>query len=298
MTYTIAITGANGFLGSFLTKHFTSLDCNVIAMQRSAPTLTHPLLSSIRYSLNESFDTHSLERAEVLIHSAMQPFGKACPDSDNINIEGTRELLAISRKLGTKFIFLSSFSAHADALSHYGKHKFQLEKIVTEEGGSVLKLGLVLGHRGTFGSISKLIKSSNVIPLFDGGKQLVQTVSTGDICRAIASIINKNLTGLWHLAEPHPVPLRELYRYIAKRHGVNPLFVPIPLALVLPLMKFFDQLRVKLPLTTENALGLKQMRSFDTQCDLDVLEIELTDYRKTLDFLFDVSPLSQEPTGS
>jgi dTDP-4-dehydrorhamnose reductase len=39
-------------------------------------------------------------------------------------------------------------SAHEDALSEYGKHKFKLEQIIGTSDAAILKLGLVMGETG------------------------------------------------------------------------------------------------------------------------------------------------------
>lgn len=281
---TIAITGASGFIGGELMARFRSRGFPVLAMQRTLPADASQG-SCIRFALNEPFEESRLDGIECLVHCAVQVYSPRWPDADRVNVEGTRKLLDICAARNIRFIFLSTLSAHEGARSHYGRHKLQLEGIVLQGGGLVLKLGLVLGQAGLFHTIRKLIERSKVIPLIGGGNQPIQTITMEDVFLALEKCIHEKVTGLYHLAEPRAIPIRELYRCIAEKCHRQPVFVPVPLTPMLLLVKAVERLGVALPLGSENILGLKHLRVFDTQPDLHKLGVRLKDFRTSLDEL-------------
>lgn len=68
-------------------------------------------------------------------------------NADKINIDGTKKLVEFCRKKNIKPLFFSSFSAHKEAISHYGKTKLELEKLFDISKDVILKPGFVLGKK-------------------------------------------------------------------------------------------------------------------------------------------------------
>jgi nucleoside-diphosphate-sugar epimerase len=137
-----------------------------------------------------------------------------------------------------------------------------------------------------FYTIRKLIERSKVIPLIGGGNQPIQTIAMDNLLLALEKCIREKVTGVYHLAEPRAIPIRELYRCTAEKCHRHPVFVTVPLAPMLILVKVVERLGVALPLGSENILGLKHLRAFDTQPDLHKLGVRLKDFRTSLDHFF------------
>lgn len=146
----VVITGANGFIGSALVRHFSGRGWRVLALCRAARDQRPVSDVTFReFSLPDGIRDEDFEGGEVLIHCAYVQHSRRCPDSDAVNTRGTERLLALSRTHGyAKFVFLSSLSAHDGAESHYGRHKRELEKIFDPRRDLIVRPGLTLGNGG------------------------------------------------------------------------------------------------------------------------------------------------------
>ncbi len=194
----------------------------------------------------------------------------AAPDSDNLNVEGARALLALCRSHGVKPLFLSSFSAHEGATSHYGRMKLEVEGIFDPAKDLILRPALVVGRGGLFGSLARFTADRRVIPLMGSGSQRLQTLAVGDLCLVIERGLEKGICGTYRIAHPAPVTLREILEVLAARRGEKAHFVPIPMGLVLLGCRLSEALGIRLPVDSDSVLGLKHSRVFDTSADLAV----------------------------
>lgn len=255
--------------------------CRTVRNPSSAPHVTFK-----EWSLPDGIRDVDFIGGDALVHCAVVPYSRRHPDSDEINIRGTERLLEIARRLGySKFVFLSSLSAHDGAQSHYGRHKRELERIFDPARDLVIRPGLTLGNGGLARSIYATIKSHRIVPLVGGGRQPVYTIGVDELCLAIESLIDRGVSGAYSLAAPEPVTVRELYEAMARTAGIRSTFVPVPYLPVSIVLRIADRFGIDLPITIENLLGLKQMRSLDLRADLDALGIHPRPFRDTLESL-------------
>lgn len=278
----IAITGSSGFIGSHLVHYFLDRGNKVVLMQRNAPDSISESASYLHFDLNTPTIPDDL-RPEALIHCAFMPSKKKDDDAEEINIRATLLLRDHCRKYGIKFIFLSSMSAHADAESVYGRHKYCLEKMLDGSAETVLRLGLVIGASGgLFLKISDAVSRLPVVPLVNGGRQPVQTVAVEDVCSIAAKCIDENISGHFLIGSENVLTLRQLYREVALRKGKKLRFISLPYFLFDTLLTLLNMLPVNLPVSKENLLGLKHLKSFDTAPDLARLGVSLKPLRDSL----------------
>lgn len=287
---TIAITGANGMIGRYLVKSFLEEGWRVKALQRKADSPWHENLEYFHFELPDKFSNNILEDVDVLIHAAVQYYDARHKNSDFINIKGTKRLLQISREHHIKFIFLSSLSAHAEAISHYGKHKWQLEKIFDLKKDLVLRLGLVIGQGGLFTSIFDLVENSKVIPLVEGGEQPIQIIFIDDLIRIIKKAVLEDLIGSYNVAENKVHTIKELHQLISKQLGKNRFYVSIPFWAIWWGVSIAEKLGIQLSVSTENLLGLKCMRAFETEHDLNRLGVQIKTMEEAVTAMFNNSP--------
>src|SRR6185436_18345529 len=143
-----------------------------------------------KWSLPDGIRGEDFIGGDVMVHCAMVPYSRSQPDADATNIRGTEKLLALARTLGySKFVFLSSLSAHDSAESHYGRHKRQLEGIFDPARDLVIRPGLTLGNGGLARSIFDTIKGHRIVPLVGGGRQPVYTIGIADLSQALENLI-------------------------------------------------------------------------------------------------------------
>jgi len=281
---TVIITGANGFVGSFLVNYFVEKKWQVRAFARKPIQQQSPLIQYYPFDLANTVEESAFVEADFLIHCAVAKYSVKTPDSDEINIQGTKKLLELSRKHKLKkIIFFSTMSAHREAKSHYGKHKLSLESIFDLEQDVVLKPGLILGpDGGLFSNIRTTIQKSKFIPLIDGGKQPIQTIHIGQLAEAIEVILDKLLAGCFYLGETQAITMKTFYKGIAQAMGVKRSFVFLPSFFVGSILSLVELLRINLSISSENLSGLKALKSFDTQESGEKLGIQFREFKETV----------------
>jgi len=264
MNKTIVITGANGFIGRFLIEHFKNNGYHVVALIHRAYKAALPDVEYRQFDLDSFAGDVIPMQAEALIHAAYIPYKKG-NNSDSRNLKGTQRLLEIAhRKKVKKFIYLSSFSAMEDALSHYGQNKFEIEKLFNENIDLVLRPGLVIGNGGLYKNLKSIILKSSIIPLIGGGKQPVQTINILKLAEVIQAGIENSSCGYYNIAEENAFPIRDLYKKIAVENNRKVHFLPLPYPIATFMIKAMEFFFKEPPITLENLNGLKQMKSRDT----------------------------------
>lgn len=280
----IAITGSNGFIGNELVSYFLLKGDEVLLLQRSKPEQLPTNAFYQMFDLNKTGTEPVLDGVDALIHTAYMSFTPS-NNASNINIEGTLKLYGHCLSKGVQFIFLSSMSAHANALSEYGRHKYELEQRLDSNKYLILKLGLVIGNGGLFSRIYDSFKKMPFSILVKGGMQPVQPIYIGDVVQVIAKSINEKRTGKYTLAVNRVYTMKELFTAIAAKAGKRPLFISVPYWLVSFGIGLVELLHLSFPVSKENLLGLKQLRPADTGADLIKLNVTPLDLKSSIDLL-------------
>ncbi|MFN5458706.1 MAG: NAD-dependent epimerase/dehydratase family protein [Bacteroidota bacterium] len=273
MKRTVAITGASGFIGGEMVQFYLSKGWSVVAMGRKDLKIDHPEFSCLKYDLFQENDLSPLLSVDVIIHCAFTVWSKNNPDADSINIKATESLAEFCEKNGKQFVFFSSFSAHQNATSHYGKHKYALEKLL-ESKHLVIKPGLVIGAHGLSANIQKIIEEKKFIPVIDGGTQPIQWILIITLCESVFYGVNEKFIGVFPLASSHSITFLVFMETIAAQKNKSPFFIFIPSFLVKLLIQVLGS---RLSFTEENLKGLLQLRKFETKASLEKFNIQIKD---------------------
>ena len=276
---TIAITGANGFLGSALTSWFLSGGYNVIALVRSVPKQQQSNVKYVRFDLANGSCSENKIDADVLIHTAYIPGTDA--NAFEHNVAGTRALMKLFSPSVLK-IFISSISADPDSKAIYGRQKAEIEKIFLQDNGTAIRPGLILGNGGVFGKMKTYLQTKRNIPVFNGGTQPVQTVYVNDLAKAIEQIIVQQLSGVFTFCEHDPVHYREFYSELCRQIGVQPRFISIPYWVAGCLIACAKVIGITLPINRDNLEGLRNMKAHPSIEDAKRIGVIPEDYRSNL----------------
>ncbi|MCW5906383.1 MAG: NAD(P)-dependent oxidoreductase [Chitinophagales bacterium] len=272
---TVVITGANGFVGSYLAKQFHASGWNVVALQRYK-AVPYQTITFVDFEIGKPINEALLPPINLLIHCAWQPYNKSNPNAAELNLQSVKYLQQLAHKTGAKFVFLSTLSAHDASISEYGKTKHWAETLLDYNLDLTLKLGLVIGSSGGFiKKVGSIIKRFKFIPVIDNGQQQIQVLYIEDLFKVLLKSYEKRLCGNFAVAETGSQTTIALYKKMAKHLNCNPIFVNIPYGLMYRAMLVAEKL-LPLPVTTENLKGMKQFRAFSTIAIQQLLEISLT----------------------
>jgi len=247
----IAITGANGLLGSFILRKLVHENIPVIALRRkgSDSSLVKDL-TQITWREIEILDPISVEEAfegaSTVIHTAAQVsfnprMRKTIMD---VNVNGTQNVVNACLVLGIKrLIHISSVAAlgrkkgisemdetarwvESDLNTDYAKSKYLSEVEVwrgAEEGLSVsiINPSVILAPADWSKSSAQLFRFVwQQKPFYS--ESLINYVDVRDVVELVWQVYDKNISGEKFIANGGNVPIKELFEQIAKRFEKKP----------------------------------------------------------------------------
>jgi nucleoside-diphosphate-sugar epimerase len=231
----VAITGASGYVGSMLARHFEDAGWTVIRMLRSANAAAG---DAVTFRLGEELapDVFRLRQVHALVHCAydFRPVNHA--EIRRINVEGSKKLLAAAKAGGVERIaVMSSISAFEGCRSEYGRAKLEIEAAAASLGALVVRSGLVYGDGsptsgGMFGSLATSVQRG-MVPLIDGGIHPQYLIHEEDLWRLVNGFCDGDLLNPGRpvvAASPRAWRLRDLLAELARRQGRHPRFLPVP----------------------------------------------------------------------
>ncbi len=285
---TVLISGASGFLGRRLCEHYRRRGAAVRGLVRrpGADPASPPGIDLFRCDLPDEIDETAFRCSDVLIHCAYATGDVSRDEARRVNELGTRRLYELARQAGVgRFVFISSTGASPEAESYYGRSKYRLEQEMDPAADLIVRSGLIIGPGpgGLFHHMRQSLARLPVVPIFDGGRQILQTIHVDDLCRAVELAISRHLTGVLAVAEPEGLRMRQFLGKLAAGLGRRCLLVPLPLGVTLKAVRLFEKLRVPLPLSSENLLGLKQMRRVPSAADLGRIGLDVRTAEQSLE---------------
>ncbi len=223
----ILITGANGFLGYYLSRQLLLRGYDVIATRRGDCRLPINDDKNFRYVSMDFTDPNSVHEVmkkhspEVLVHAGAMSKPDECEQNQRqayiVNVEGTMTLLMKAAELKCFFVFVSSdfiFDGIKGMYSEddlpapvnfYGKTKAEAEEAVKKYkyDWAIVRTVLVYGKSIT-GKANiltvvkeKLEKGEEYKVVND---QLRTPTYVEDLADGIVSVVEKKATGIYHLS--------------------------------------------------------------------------------------------------
>lgn len=282
---TIAITGAAGFLGAELVRHFIKKKWKVVALVRDPQTKKdHGGVEYRYYDLEKPVPKSTLANVDYLVHAAYIKSGAGNSDALDGNISGAKRIIAAAKVANiNKCIFISTMSAHEDAISIYGKQKLEVENLFLKtDNSTVLKCGLIIGNGGIVKEMASFMKSKHTVPLVGGGNQPLQIVSVYDLVSVIESVITQSISGKFVIATPRIYSYRQFYAALAKELGIRVAYIPVPYGMLEGIFKTAAFLHIPLGVGEDNLKGLKKLKSMNSKSDLEKIGVKLKNLDEAL----------------
>ncbi|UII34993.1 NAD-dependent epimerase/dehydratase family protein [Fulvivirga ulvae] len=242
----ILVTGANGFLGSYICRKLLKEQLPFIAMVRPSSDLSllEDILGKITLHKGDILDTESfsgvLDESDIIIHCAaiVSYNQKDRQKMNEVNILGTRNLVNLTLASSDKyFIHVSSVAAlgrntHAGQVdetnkwenskwnTNYGESKYQAELEVWRaimEGLSavIINPSVILGPGDWNKSSAKLFKYVwNEKPFYTSG--VLNYVDVRDVADIVFKLLNKRVSGERYIVNADNIPIKDFFEKIAK----------------------------------------------------------------------------------
>lgn len=299
----IAITGASGFIGSNLVRHFAESGHEVVALLRSPAKAAAIDRSRVTMVFGDVADRDSLlaafSGADAVLHVAALFNNPEASRSDyiRVNIEGTKNVLEAALKQGVgRVIHCSTIGvatghgpppySECTPYSPAAGDKYEMSKCEGEKAALEFfrRRGLpvvVLRPAQVYGpgdrSKAKFYRMIRKGVVVNPGTTLKHMIYVGDLCRAFGLALQKrDIEGeVFIIAGREPIPLRELIAIAAKGLGVPPprFQIPaLPLTLLFALVEtVFNSMRMKPPVFRRSMDFFTKSVAFHTSKAREVL---------------------------
>ena len=279
------MTGATGFIGRHLARHFVSQGYGLLGLCRQPPgqSVDGPI-EYAAWDLGSPVARDVLRGCRALVHCAHALHSPRCPDSDKLNIEGSARLFEAALESGVdQIVFLSSLSAQPHIRSHYARSKLAVEGLMNPARDAILRLGLVLGPGGFAKRLQTVLSTTRVVPLVDGGRQPLWTIHIEDLCAIVTAVLEGKSRGILHIGHPQRLSVAEVSRALARAQRRRVFFLPLPFWCLYPPLKLAEELGLELSVTTENLLGLRGAGQLSPKSDIEQVGCEVGSFEELLE---------------
>src|SRR5262245_4505853 len=250
----VLIIGASSFIGTDLVKHALKAGHDVVCVARSGRVDGYSGHVH-RWALGTPLPGEAVIGSTCAIHLA-HDFSDRTGGANSR--EGTIACMSELRAAGVgRQIYFSSYSAGIHAKSVYGKTKYAVEQAIAQWSDvTIVRPGLVLGAGGIYGRIRQWAQRLPIIPLPDGGKDLVPTIEIYRLCNeTLALMVSDTPPRVVNLFHKQLKSLRQLVKEAAWEVGKRPAIFPVPAYSMLTCLKIAAALHVSLPVNADNLSG-------------------------------------------
>lgn len=252
----LLITGANGFVGRALCRHMIDLGENVVSVGRQAPP-------GVRFHVPWSLDNQgpvALPNSPLTAVHLAHDFNGAAGHARSVS--GTLRLVHQLAEAGAeRQVVVSSFSAHAQATSMYGRAKYALERAIDDVPHVVIaRPGLILGAGGLVGRL-RSVTHWPVVPLPMTTGLRIPVIDLEDCVGVLALLATTDVSGReYNLFETDLLSLEQLVARLNPSR-VAPRFLRLPWQPAWWALRALEALGIPTPVRADNLSGLLANRA-------------------------------------
>jgi NADH dehydrogenase len=302
MDQTILVTGANGYLGTYICKQLLLEGYHVIALKfehYASKIIEHENIEYIHCDITgeiapqlkdkvDSTGIHAVINAAALLGSSDYDLNYA------VNAEGVQNLIDYcTEKQVKRFIQISSVVILKEFKGPYGETKLIGQEFLEKSDldYTVFIPAMILGPEGL--GINRILKNvfrlPLLVPLVGYGKQTQHPIFVKDFAKYIVKSINEKTAynKLYQIAGDEVISFRDLIAMVLKIKKKRKVFIPVPPAIVKLMGKTFQKIQ-KVPLfTAEHVKGVMQDSNLDTSALRSDLDFKPTPLKEALSYCLD-----------
>ncbi|UFS73437.1 NAD(P)-dependent oxidoreductase [Tardiphaga sp. 37S4] len=239
----IAITGATGYIGRSTVRAARSSGYGVVALSRRQPNLTG--VGFQHYDLKDEGEIDIPAGCVAILHLAADTQAGTRTDVAS-EVNAATRIIRAAQQNNLPLVFVSSQTASPDAATDYGRAKWQVEQIMQQTAGCIIRPGLVYGGtpRGLFGQLYSFVKSLPVLPSFLPAP-MVQPIHVDDLASGLIQAVERRSAGIINLAQDASITFTQFLRILARDYvRAGRIFVPFPaflLSLITPVAAVFPR---------------------------------------------------------
>lgn len=298
----IAITGATGFLGKLVVSQLIKLGYDVTALCRAPGRLHRAAAPYVRVVQGDMRDTHALRTlcsgADTIIHLAglmgIKSGSRAEFVRDNASAAAAVAEAAIS--MGCKRMVFASTLWVAGRTGHYADDapaimsgdkyidsKVHAEKRLTAIAKRanldlvICRLGSIYGPESpAWTELPLYLMRRHLMILPMGGRGLLQPLFGDDAADWITAAVDHGESGIYSLADPDPISVKDFFAYYARMLGVSFIpSIPAPIARVaaMGIEAVSSSMGIRPLFTPSAVVGTTIAATFEVQKSLSKLNV-------------------------
>jgi uncharacterized protein YbjT (DUF2867 family) len=232
----ITLFGGGGFIGRYAAQQLLARGARLRVVQRrpEAAAFLKPLgnLGQTQFVAADIRSAASVARAVAGSDAVVNLVG-AFADMDAVQHHGATHIAQAARDAGiARLVHVSAIGADVDSPATYGRSKGLGERAVRAAvpGATILRPSTVFGREDQFiNRFAAMIRLAPVVPLVAPATKF-QPVYVGDVGSAIAAALADPVAmgRTYELGGPQILSMEDLFRWIARTIGRDPLFMPLP----------------------------------------------------------------------
>lgn len=300
MNEKVIVTGANGYLGSYVVREFLRQGFGVLALKYAhyaSVIVDHPDVQYIEADISAPIvDNVHLQAAigqseiKAVVNIAALLGSSDYEANFKVNTEGVGHLIELATKLGVRrFVQISSVVVMKSIKGPYGitKQKGQELLMASPLDYTVFIPAMILGPEslGLNRVLKNVFRFPFFVPLIGTGKETQHPIYVKDFARAIVESVKseKSARKVYQIAGDTVLSFRNFIRMILRIYGKRRIFVFVP-AFIASLLGMLFQKIQKVPLfTAEHVKGILQDSRLDTTELVKDLGFRPTPLKQALD---------------
>ncbi len=261
---TILVTGAAGYLGNQTVKRLLAEDQPLRALvRRKAKAALRLREFADRIEIVEGDVTApaslrpALAGVDTVIHTVAIAMEKGGQTYEAVNYQGTVNVLRAAEAAGVRrFINISQNGADSALPYRFLASKGRAQEVVAASAlhWTALRPSAIFGPQDEFfNSFARLLKITPLVfPLIGGGEAEFQPVSVDDVVEAVMRCLDDESTvgEELDLGGPEVLTLGEIERRVMAALDTSRLLLPVPVALLRPLVIIMQSLLPGSPVST------------------------------------------------
>jgi NADH dehydrogenase len=235
----VTLIGGSGFIGRSTVEHLARAGwrMRIVARNTARANRLKPLanLGQIQIMPGDLRASATLQRAldgaDAVVNFAgiLAPTGGA--SFADTHARGPATLADVARAAGVQhFVQVSAIGADPNSPGEYGRSKAAGEAAVLQRypDAAILRPSVVFGPEDQFTNrFAKLIAQLPVVPVI-APRTRFQPVYVNNVADAISRVLTANLRGVYELAGPEILSMRQLNERIGEWVGVRKRFIDVP----------------------------------------------------------------------
>lgn len=262
----IFVTGASGFVGTRLVEALSEdahID-NIFALYRKKEQIPFiPKVNPVIGDLDSLSGVQLDGKADMLVHLAGYFKTESKSLCEEINVQGTRNAIALCRNNGIKrFLFFSTINVDLKAKGCYAESKLKAEDEVKSSGLEymIIRPSLIFREReGSLGKIIGYVEKLPAVPVFGSGKAKEQPIHIDELVELTMAMIKDFKPGkTLYAAGRDAMTFKGMVGIIAGTRNKKGRLLPIPAKPVYWLLKLIEKTGIHPGISSEQVAHMSE----------------------------------------